>query len=47
MSILGEKGEPAVISTEISFKRDGLKNKIYESFEDFIFFEIKQSIEDL
>lgn len=34
-SIIGEAGEPVVVETELSFKRDGDKNVICKSFEDF------------
>jgi hypothetical protein len=46
-SIIGETGEPAVVLTELSFKRDGEKLVVYQCFEDFFCDSIRQSINEL
>jgi hypothetical protein len=46
-SIIGEAGEPVVVETELSFKRDGDKNVICKSFEDFFCDSVRQAIKDL
>jgi hypothetical protein len=46
-SIIGEAGEPVVVETELSFKRDGDKNVICKSFEDFFCASVRQAIKDL
>jgi len=46
-SKVGETGEPVVVETELSFKKDGQKSVIFKSFEDFFCESIRQSIKEL
>jgi hypothetical protein len=46
-SNIGETGEPVVVETELSFKRDGEKNVIFNNFEDFFCESVRQSIKEL
>ncbi|MGV7963982.1 SMI1/KNR4 family protein [Photorhabdus tasmaniensis] len=46
-SIKGKTGEAVVVETELSFKRDGAKNIIADSYAEFLLEEIRQAIEDL
>lgn len=46
-SIVSDKGECPVIETELSYKRDGKKVVISESFEDFFCNSIRQAIKSL
>jgi len=46
-SKVGETGEPVVVETELSFKRDGQKSVIFKSFEDFFCESIRRSIKEL
>ncbi|MFI3312071.1 SMI1/KNR4 family protein [Ewingella allii] len=44
LSVIGETGEPVVVETELSFKRDKNKNIIANSFVEFLFKEIETSL---
>jgi len=46
-SRVGETGEPVVVETELSFKRDGQKKVIFKSFGDFFCESVRQSIKEL
>ncbi|WP_110638550.1 SMI1/KNR4 family protein [Pseudomonas sp. CC120222-01a] len=46
-SIIGATGEPVIIETELSFKRDKHKKIIYQSFEVFYVDSIRQAIREL
>ena len=46
-SIVGATGEPAVVETELSFKRTKDKNIIYQSFEEFFIDMVRQAIREL
>lgn len=44
---LGSSGEPVVVETELSFKRDKLKKLAYDNFEEFLSVNVRQAIMDL
>ncbi|MDE9545566.1 SMI1/KNR4 family protein [Xenorhabdus bovienii] len=44
---IGKTGEAVVVETELSFKRDGVKNIIADSYAEFLLEEIREAIEDL
>ncbi|WP_342655421.1 SMI1/KNR4 family protein [Pseudomonas sp. F3-2] len=44
---LGPSGEPVVVETELSFKRDGAKTVLYQSFGDFLCASVRQAIAEL
>ncbi|WP_340610024.1 SMI1/KNR4 family protein [Xenorhabdus bharatensis] len=44
---IGKTGEAVVVETELSFKRDGVKNIIADSYAEFLLTEIREAIEDL
>ncbi|MDO7912721.1 SMI1/KNR4 family protein [Pseudomonas sp. 22-AL-CL-001] len=46
-SIIGSTGEPVVVETELSFKRTGEKNVIYQNFEEFFVSMIREAIAEL
>ena len=47
MSELNSEGEGAVYEVPLSYKRDGEKTKVADSFADFFYDEIKAAVEDL
>lgn len=46
LSMIGSNGEPIVVKTELSFKREGNKDIIAKSFVEFLFQEIKNSLDN-
>ena len=44
---IGVSGEPVIVETELSFKRDGIKRVVADNYGEFILKNIKESIEDL
>lgn len=46
-SIIGSAGEPVVVETELSFKRSGEKNVIYQDFGEFFTDMIREAIAEL
>ncbi|YCH29932.1 hypothetical protein M1D48_17590 [Erwinia sp. D4-22] len=44
---IGISGEPVIVETELSFKRDGIKRAVADNYGEFILNSITESIEDL
>lgn len=44
---IGTSGEPVIVETELSFKRDGIKKIVADNYGEFILKSISEAIEDL
>jgi hypothetical protein len=44
---VGSSGEPVVVETALSFKRDGAKTVLYQSFGEFLCANVRQAIAEL
>jgi len=45
--MIGSSDEPVIVETELSFKRTGEKNMIFDSYGEFIYSQIKEAIDDI